>query len=218
MLRNSRLFPPRFPTLFWTFVQKLASPRHCSRSRSSGNRHRRRCRRPKGAKTHPPLTINIRAWTRIRGQLLGAAGPIERMTCDQNSGVPGGDGAGRDFSSERSGVGQGVVLMAPQLAIRLMVPACANATSDDEYPLATIITLDGNVGPGTSTVPIAGPAPPEPWEIFSAARNTSLPLSTVAQFARVVARVVNYRFGGFWKSGSAWGQAPRRWQGVNRAA
>ena len=73
--------------------------------------------------------------------------------------------------------------MAPQLAIRLMVPACAKATSDDEYPFATIFTLDGNVGPGTPTVqPISGPAPPEPWEIFSAARNTSLPLSSVAQF------------------------------------
>jgi hypothetical protein len=119
-------------------------------ARSSGNRHRRRCRRPKGAKTNPPSTINIRAWTRIRGQLLGAAGPIERMTCDQNSGVPGGDGAGRDFSSERSGVGRGVVLMAPQLAIRLMVPACAKATSDDEYPFATIITAGRQRGAGNA--------------------------------------------------------------------
>jgi hypothetical protein len=32
--------------------------------------------------------------------IAGAAGPVERMTCDQNSGVPGSEGSGRDFSFE----------------------------------------------------------------------------------------------------------------------
>src|ERR1700730_4974740 len=41
------------------------------------------------------------------------------MTCNQNSGVPSGDGAGRGFSSGRSGIGRGVVLMDRQLAIRV---------------------------------------------------------------------------------------------------
>jgi hypothetical protein len=59
------------------------------------------------------------------GRSISAAGPVEPMTCDQNSGVPAGDGAGRDFSSGRSGVGRGVVLIARQLARRLMVPARA---------------------------------------------------------------------------------------------
>jgi hypothetical protein len=45
-----------------------------------------------------------------------------------------------------------------------------------------ISTADPTSIRGTPTVqPIAGPAPPESWEIFSAVRNTSLPLSTVAQ-------------------------------------
>jgi hypothetical protein len=45
-----------------------------------------------------------------------------------------------------------------------------------------ISTADPTSISGTPTVqPIAGPAPPEPWQIFSAVRNTSLPLSTVAQ-------------------------------------
>jgi hypothetical protein len=45
-----------------------------------------------------------------------------------------------------------------------------------------ISTADPTSISGTPTVqPIAGPAPPEPRQIFSAARNTSLPLSTVAQ-------------------------------------
>jgi hypothetical protein len=44
-----------------------------------------------------------------------------------------------------------------------------------------ISTADPTSIRGTPTVqPTAGPAPPEPWEIFSAVRKTSLPLSTVA--------------------------------------
>ena len=45
-----------------------------------------------------------------------------------------------------------------------------------------ISTADPASIKGTPTVqPKAGPAPPEPLEIFSAVRNTSLPLSTAAQ-------------------------------------
>jgi hypothetical protein len=101
--------------------------------------------------------------------LLGAAGPIERMTCDQNSGVPRGDGSGRDFSSGRSGVGRGVVLIAPQLAIRLMVPARAR-WHRAEYPFATIIRRQAAYvahGPAVFHVRIIGgigdgPTPPGP--------------------------------------------------------
>jgi hypothetical protein len=45
-----------------------------------------------------------------------------------------------------------------------------------------ISTTDPTSIKGTPTVqPIAGPAPPEPSEIFSAVHNASLPLSTGAQ-------------------------------------
>jgi hypothetical protein len=45
-----------------------------------------------------------------------------------------------------------------------------------------ISTADPTSIRGTPTVqPIAGSAPPEPWEIFGALRNTSLPPSSVAQ-------------------------------------
>jgi hypothetical protein len=45
-----------------------------------------------------------------------------------------------------------------------------------------ISTADPTSIGGTPTAqPIAGPAPPEPWEILSAVQNASLPLSTAAQ-------------------------------------
>jgi hypothetical protein len=48
-------------------------------------------------------------------------------------------------------------------------------------------------------------------EHFPAAINCgSERLARNLSAARVAARVVHDRFGGFWKSGSAWGQAPRR--------
>jgi len=80
-----------------------------------------------------------------------------------------------------------------------------------------ISTADPTSIRGMPTVqPIAGSAPPEPWEIFSAVRNTSLPPSTVAERTgpQFICGVCcgpgrNDRFGGFCKSGSAWGQAPR---------
>jgi hypothetical protein len=69
-----------------------------------------------------------------------------------------------------------------------------------------ICTADPTSSRGTPTVqPIAGPAPPEPWEIISAVRNTSLPLSTVGQRdwpAIYLRRVLQPRSGGSWKSGS----------------
>ena len=55
--------------------------------------------------------------------LQGATGPIEPMTCNQNSGVPADDGAERGLASGRSRIGRGAVLITHQLAIRLIVPA-----------------------------------------------------------------------------------------------
>jgi hypothetical protein len=86
-----------------------------------------------------------------------------------------------------------------------------------------ISTADPTSIRGMPTVqPIAGSAPPEPWEIFSAVRNTSLPPSTVAertgpQFICGVCCSPGRKRPlrrGLWKSG---GQAPprrttRRWR------
>jgi hypothetical protein len=90
---------------------------------------------------------------------------------------------------------------------------CANGHQRNIY------TADPTSVRGTPTVrPIAGPAPPEPRgnlqrraEHFPAAVNCgSKGLARNLSAACVAARVVNDRFGGFWKSGTAWGQAPRR--------
>jgi hypothetical protein len=71
--------------------------------------------------------------------------------------------------------------------MRLATIDPTNEQAFDTYQCASghqrkISTADPTSIRGTPTVqPIAGPAPPEPWEIFSAVRKTSLPLSTVAQ-------------------------------------